>query len=122
VEQALKANQSETLSEKNIRAILKKFIEFRYTGSHLKPPIQEILDCYELCEAIQSEVEDFEERRDDLEELCFTEEWEDKLSEAIEEGTTVDFLNDLMYECSRRLGEEPEYQMFKEELKKKLRK
>jgi hypothetical protein len=27
-----------------------------------------------------------------------------------------------MLECTRRLGEEPEYQMFKDELKRKLKK
>jgi hypothetical protein len=122
VVQALKCNQAETLSEKNIREILKKFIEFRQAGSRIKPPILEIIECYELCEAILSGEEDLEERRGDLDDYCFTEEWEDKLSAAIDDGITNDFFNELMFECSRRLGEEPEYQMFKEELKKKLRK
>lgn len=122
MEQALKANQSETLSEKKVREILKKFIEFRYTGSHIKPPISDIIECYELCEAILSGEEDLEERRADLDDYCFTEDWEDKLSAAIDDGASDDFLNELMFECSRRMGEEPEYQMFKEELKKKLRK
>ena len=122
VEQALKANQSDTLSEKQIREILKKFLEFRQAGSNIKPPISEIIECYELCEAVLSGELDLEHSRLDLEDLCFTEDWEDRLSAAIDDGTTEDFLNSLMFECSRRLGEEPEYQMFKEELKKKLRK
>lgn len=120
VEQALKANQSDTLSEKKIREILKKFLEFRQAGSHIKPPISEIIECYELCEGVLSGELDLEECRSDLDDYCFTEDWEDRLSASIDDGTTDDFLNALMFECSRRLGEEPEYQMFKEELKKKL--
>lgn len=122
VEKALKANEHETLSEKKIRVILKKFIEFRQQGSHIKPPISDIIECYELCEALLTGEEDMEDRRGDMEDYCFTEDWEDKLSTAIDDGTTEDFLNQLKFECSRRLGEEPEYQMFKNELKKKLRK
>lgn len=122
VEKALKANEHETLSEKKVLNILKKFIEFRQAGSHIKPPISEIIECFELCKAILRGEEDMEERRDDLNDYCFTEDLEDKLSAAIEDGTTDDFFNELMFECSRRLGEEPEYQMFKNELKKKLRK
>lgn len=121
VEQALKANEHETLSEKKIRVILKKFLEFRQEGSFIKPPISEIVECFELCEAILTGDEDLEERRADLDDYCFTEEWEDRLSSAIDDGTTDDFLNELMFECSRRMGLEPEYQMFKNELKKKLR-
>jgi hypothetical protein len=122
VELALKANQRETLSEKKVRRILNKFIEFRNTGSRIKPPIQEIVECYELCEAILSGDEAMEERRYDLEEYCFTEDWEEKLSQAIDDGSTDDFLNELMFECTVRLGQEPEYEMFKQEMKKKLRK
>jgi hypothetical protein len=118
----LKANEHETLSERKIRIILKKFIEYRQGGSHIKPPISDIIECYELCEAILTGEEDMEERRGDLDDLCFTEDWEDKLTAAIEDGTIDDFLNELMFECSRRLGQEPEYPMFKNELKKKLRK
>jgi hypothetical protein len=116
------ANEYETLQDPDIRDILKKFIVFRQAGSHIKPPTQDLIDCFELCEAVKRGIEDIEERRYDLEDFCFTELWEERLSTAIDEGTVEEFLIELMIECSRRLGEEPEYQMFKEELVKKLKK
>ncbi|CRK87910.1 CLUMA_CG001697, isoform A [Clunio marinus] len=119
--QALKANEYEVLSDNELRKILKKFIEFRQGGSYIKPPIMEIVECYELSESILAMEEDLEERRADIDDLCFTEDWEDRLAAAIDDGTTDDFFNELMIECSRRLGEEPEYTMFKEELRKKLK-
>jgi hypothetical protein len=122
VEQALKANEYEILNYSDLRAILKKFIEFRQAGSHIKAPIMEIIECYELCESLLNGNDDLEERRADLDDLCFTEDWEDRLSAAIDDGATDDFYRELMLECTRRLGEEPEYQMFKDELKRKLKK
>lgn len=120
VQQALKANEYELLSDVDLRKILSKFIESRQAGSHFKPPIKEIVECFELCEALLSGDEDFDDRRMDLEDFCFTEAWEDQLSAAVEDGVLPDFLTELMIECSRRMGEEPEYQMFKDELMKKL--
>lgn len=122
MEKALFANEYETLQDPELRDILKKFVIFRQAGSHIKPPIQEIIDCFELCEAIKEGNDDIEERRDDLVDLCFTEHWEEQLSTSIDEGSLEGFLIELMIECSRRLGNEPEYQMFKDELKKKLKK
>lgn len=78
------------------------------------------IKCYELCESILTGDEDMEEQRDELCDLCFTTDWEDNLSSAIDDGTTTEFLIELQLECCRRLGEEPEYDMFKEELMKKL--
>lgn len=120
--QALKANEYELLRDQDLRAILKKFVEFRQAGSHFKPPILEIIECYELCDAIMTGEEDLEERRADIDDYCFTEWWEDQLASAIDDGTTDDFFRELKAECTRRLGEEPEYQMFKDELRKKLKK
>lgn len=117
----MKANEDELLRENELRGILKKFIEFRQAGSHIKPPISEIIECYELSEAILTGKEDLEERRADLDDLCFTEAWEDRLASAIDDGITDDFFEELKVECTRRLSEEPEYQMFKNELQKKLK-
>lgn len=118
--QAFKANEQEILSNPNLLAILKKFVEFRLGGSHIKPPISEIIECYELCDGLLTGTEDFEDRRSDLEDLCFTEGWENQLNQAADDDTTHAFFQELMGECTRRLGEEPEYHMFKEELAKKL--
>lgn len=122
MKQALKANENEILSDKELREILKKFLEFRQAGSHIKPPILEIVEGYELCESVLTGEEELDDKQMDLEDFCFTEAWEDRLAEAIEEGTISDFLEELMLECSRRIGEEPEFDMFKDELKKKLKK
>lgn len=121
MKQASQANTTEILREEELRAILKKFIEFRQAGSHIKPPISEIIECYELCDLIRTEQEYLHDRMMDLEDLCFTELWENRLSEAVDNETENEFLLELMSECARRLGEEPEYQMFKEELLKKLK-
>lgn len=121
VKQASQANTTELLREEELRAILKKFIEFRQAGSHIRPPISEILECYELCDLIRTGQEDLDDRMMDLEDLCFTELWENRLSAAVDNETVDEFLLELMAECARRLGEEPEYQMFKEELLKKLK-
>lgn len=122
MKQALKANENELLSDEELRAILKKFVEFRQAGSHIKPPILEIIEGYELCESVLNGSEDLEDKQMDIEDFCFTESWEERFSEAIDTESVSDFLKDLMLECSRRLSEEPEYQMFKNELKKKLKK
>lgn len=83
-----------------------------------------IVECYELADSILFGGADILDCLADLEDLCFTEDWENRLSDAIDEDSLAspdDFLNDLMVECSRRLGDQPEYQMFKDELKKKLK-
>lgn len=64
---------------------------------------------------------ELEENRDDLEDLCFTEYWENQLSTAVDEGTTEAFLQDLMRESAIRLENLEEYAIFKDELKKKLK-
>lgn len=110
------------MKDEELRSILKKFIEFKQAGSHIKPPISEMIECYELCQGLLCGDEDLDDRRADLEDLCFTEDWEDRLSAAVDDGTTDEFFIELMAECTRRLGEEPEYQMFKKELEKKLKK
>lgn len=124
MKEALEANEHEILSDENLREILKKFIEYekRRTKSHFELPISQIVDCYELCNAILRGIEDLEVRKDDLEEMCFTEAWEDKLS-ALDGNKDLEekFLKELMDECARRLGEQPEYDLFKKEVSKKLR-
>lgn len=115
---AYKANEQEILSNPNLLAILKKFIEFRLGRSHIKPPISKIIECYELCDCLLSGIEGFEDRKSDLQDFCFTEGWENQLK-AAKNNTIHTFCHDLMGECSRRLGEEPEYQMFKEKCGKK---
>lgn len=120
--QALKANAHEVLLEEDLRAILKKFVEFRNAGSHIPSPISQIIDCFELCDAIVKENESLEDRRYDLEDMCFTEAWEDRLSSLEDDREEIEaFLKDLMGECGRRMGEDSEYQRFKEELSKKLK-
>lgn len=118
--QALKANESEILNDNDLRAILKKFIASIEYG-HIKPPISGIIECYELCESLLIGEEDFDDRRSDLEDLCFTEYWEERLSEAADDNTIDEFYKELMLECSRRLGEEPEYDKFKKKLQEKLK-
>lgn len=120
IQQALLANGCEILEDPDLREILKKFIQFRQAGSHLKPPIQEAIECFELCESILNGTEDMEERRADLDDFCYTEDWEEKLSASIDDGTTDDFFQDLMRESSIRIEDCPEFPMFKKELKLKL--
>lgn len=45
---------------------------------------------------------------------------EDYLTNAIDDGTTDNFLHDLIRESAIRLENNEEYSIFKEELKKKL--
>ena len=96
VKEALKANVNELLREKELRQILQKYLEHLERSQGLKPVMSKIIKCYELCEAILDCEEDFEENREDLEDFCFNEDWEDKLGAAIDDGTTTEFLEELV--------------------------
>lgn len=121
IEYALKSNGEEILRDNESRNILRKFALYRRGTSIFKTTLEEILDCFELCLAIMSGEKELEENRDDLEDLCFTEYWENQLSTAVDEGTTEAFLQDLMRESAIRLENLEEYAIFKDELKKKLK-
>lgn len=123
MEQALKANSRELLEDNDLRAMFMKFLVFKQGRSNLKSEARKIVECYQLCEDILHKKEDLEDRQFDLEEACFTTYYETQLETAIEEGTTDDFLLELMAECTRRLSGEMdgyEYKAFRTELEKKL--
>lgn len=102
------ANESEVLHNTFLRMNLKKFVKVCHGGSNIKAPIEEIIECFELCDGLLTGPENFFKRRSDLEELCFTEGWE-----IIMKAPNNNTLRELMQECVRRLGEEPEYHFFK---------
>lgn len=121
VVQALKTNEHGILREEDLRVILKKFIDYRKSQTNIPLSISRIVDCFELCDAILRGNEDLEDRKDDLEELCFNETWEERLSDLNDDQEeTEQFLKELMAECGRRLGEDSEYKKFRDELLKKL--
>lgn len=71
----MKANGEELLRDQESREILKKFLIFRKGKSHSKSPAEEVVECYELSEAILQGKKGLEDVKDDLEELLFTEYW-----------------------------------------------
>lgn len=82
------------------------------------------LNRYKFCEECLNrsdfslDEEDFEQ----LEEFCFTLEWEEKLEEIKESQRELKkFLKDMQRECEIRIENLPEYQLFKEKLKDKLK-
>ena len=75
IEYALKANGEEILRDIEAREILKKFLIFRKGSSHSKSPAEEIVECFELAEAILQGKKELEDVKDELEELLFTEYW-----------------------------------------------
>lgn len=121
VKKALKANQQEVLEDPDLRSILKKFLEFKNADSHIPSNAMKIVEGFELAYSVLYDGADFSESQMDLEDFCFTEDWENRLSAAVDDDLTDEFLRELMDECARRLAEEPEYQMFKDELKRKLK-
>ncbi|XP_070503528.1 uncharacterized protein [Chironomus tepperi] len=121
IEYALKSNGEAILRDGDSRNILKKFIAYHKAGSNFKTPVEEIIECFELVQDILNGEKDLEENRSDLDDLCYTEYWEDNLTKAIDDGTTDDYFHDLIRESGIRLENSKEYSMFKEELKKKLK-
>jgi len=120
IEYALKSKGEEILRDNESRSILKKFIVYNKGGSNFKTPVEEIVECFELAQEILSGEKDLEENRADLDDLCYTEYWEDYLTNAIDDGTTDDFFHDLIRESGVRLERTDEYSIFKDELIKKL--
>ena len=121
IEYALKSNGEEILRDNESRNILTKFVEYRKCGSNFKSPLQEIVECFELAQEILNGEKDLEVNRADLDDLCYTEYWEDYLTKAIDDGTTDDFFHDLIRESAIRLENNEEYTLFKDELMKKLK-
>jgi hypothetical protein len=121
IEYALKAKGDEILRDNESRSILKKFVQYNKGGSNFKTPVEEIIECYELSQDILTGEKDLEENRADLDDLCYTEYWEDYLTNAIDDGTTDDFFHDLIRESAIRLERTEEYSIFKDELLKKLK-
>lgn len=120
----LKSNESEILSDSNLRKDLKEFVKGRVGDTHFPPPVLEIIRCYELCNAIIYGDEKIKEKQSDLDNLCFNVWWETELKNNISSGNIEDveiFLINLRIECARRLGEEPEYQIFKDAIREKYK-
>lgn len=68
--------------------------------------------------------------RDYLQEYCFTEEWEERLIEALDSVGSFQiplpeifqfFLHSMMRQCELRIENYPEFHLFREKLKEKLR-
>lgn len=121
IEYALKSNGYEILNDEASRNILRKFSEYNKGNSPFRTILEDILDCFELAQAILNGEKDLEENRAELDDLCYTSYWEDYLVRAIEDGITDDFFHDIMRDSGTRLENSDEYPLFKEELKKKLR-
>ncbi|KAG5670112.1 hypothetical protein PVAND_000395 [Polypedilum vanderplanki] len=117
---ALKSNGDEILRDAESREILKKFLKYRQTTRNLLDA-QKIVECFELSEDILNGMKDLEEFRADIDDLCYNEDWEDRLIQAIEDGTTDDFFHDLMRESGIRLENDPIFSAFKQELQNKLK-
>lgn len=127
IKQAQKANEDEILRDKELRGILKKyleFIEFREAfektsqeKSKSESPISKIIECFELSEAIITGEKDLnDERRKRIDSLCFTKDWEDRFTKAIKNKTTDRFFKKLKRECSQRLSNNVDYQLFKNKI------
>jgi hypothetical protein len=129
------------LRDPESREILKKFLLSRQKTKNLSDA-QKIVECFELSEGILNGVKDLEENRADIDDLCYDEDWvmvviylekkkpthfngfnfqEDRLTNAIDDGTTNSFFDDLMRESAIRLENDPQYVAFKEELRNKLK-
>lgn len=95
---------------------LKKFIDFRRAGSNIPSPISQVVECYELSDAIVKGSESLEDRRDDMLDMCFTEAWEDRIPAEDDDDEAIrEFLRELMADCIRRLRDDSEYKKFKQE-------
>jgi hypothetical protein len=81
---------------------------------------EDFVECFELASDIVHGLKGLEENRADLDDFL-DEFWNDKLVNAIDDGTTDDCLWDIMEECSKNLENTKEYALFKEELRKKLK-
>ncbi|KAG5670111.1 hypothetical protein PVAND_000394 [Polypedilum vanderplanki] len=121
IEYALKANGEEILRDQESREILIKFLKFRQGKSHFQSPAQKIVHCFEVSEDVLNGKRNLTEELDEVNEICYTEAWEERLTQAIENGITNDFFHDLMRESAIRLENDSQFVAFKEELKKKLK-
>jgi hypothetical protein len=81
------------------------------------------LERYKFCEELESRCDRLDEDDvEQLEEYCFTEQWEERLSVANGDPFQMrEFLNLMMRECEMRIENLPEFQLFREKLKDKLK-
>lgn len=117
---ALTSSEFWFLYDHELRASFKKYVIFRQGTSHFKFAALEMIECYELCKEIMDGKANLE-NLENLEELCFTERWEDQLKTAIKNNTLYEFCLTLQTECGRRIGEQTEYEFFRDELRKQLK-
>lgn len=75
IEYALQANGEQLLRDPETREILRKFLIFRRGNSRSKSPAFEILELFELCEAILQKQKNLDDVRSELEDLLFSEYW-----------------------------------------------
>lgn len=119
IEYALKSTGYQILKDQESLEILKKFLIFLKGNSRIRLRAEDFVECYELASDIVHGIKGLEENRADLDDYLDNF-YNDKLVNAIDDGTTDDVLYDIMEECSKNLENTREYALFKEELIKKL--
>lgn len=117
----LKAHEYEILQNKVWRDELEKHYLSNTSASDMKynpPPIAKIINCFEICDAILEGEETLDNRRSDLEDLCFDDNtWKVRLAElGDDQKLNEKFLRNMKWECSRILHKQPEYKTFKAKL------
>lgn len=99
----------------------------------MKSKAEQDFQCFVFCEQLlngEINYSDDDDIKDALQEYCFTEEWEENLIEALDDVSTFQlplpdslssFLNNMMRQCELRISAYPEFHLFREKLKEKLR-
>lgn len=83
-------------------------------------------ECYELCNTISENIEQYRDHLDDLIELCPSYLWEEKLNEAVDESESdaivrlQSVLDELKIECVQTIQSHRDYDRFRRELLRKI--
>lgn len=81
-----------------------------------------MLNCYELCDKIIHNIEQYRDYMDDLIELCPSYLWEEKLQNAIESKILLQsVLNDLKLECVQTIKTHHDFDRFQRGLLQKFK-
>lgn len=126
--------QIETYAMMNVKGVihnedsnklLKTFLKIGHRSDKSNALI--LLECYECCDRILSDLESHQEHLDDLIELCPTFLWEQKINDACEADTSDEIkrqldvvLNDLKKECLCNLESDHDFARFRRELLRKI--
>lgn len=123
----LTVEEIETFSAMNVDGLVNSIVGKRLLKSFLavghrsdKSNVSILLDCYDLCERVLSNINAYDDHLDDLAEVCPSYKWEQRITQANTSPARQTILLELKKECLSSIECDVDFHRFRRELLRKI--